>query len=393
MQKCLNVMHISSDYPPHALWGMGVYVEILQRGFTEKYKDVCSCVATTSKSLGENGVCVATKKEDDVALLSQDKTAIFDNYANFILWQDRLADEILKYFKINLPRNTVLHTNNWMSWLTAKKVSKALGLPIVLSVHFLQKQYEIMVENPIPTHHDEIITIENEMLSESDEIICFSDESRKMIREVYGVERGNVSIIPHTSKIRIDGTEEINSTHNVLYLGRLTRDKGILDVIQVVKKLQKKYRDTHLYIIGDGDLYYEIANQKLPFVTLYGYVDDAQKIKDIAKKCSFSLLFSTSDVFPISIVDSMSCGCIPILPNRHTVAYMFEDGVSGFRVNGNIVQNSIRIILDLMSDNNMLVNIRKNVQKYYNNHYSIDTILMSTRKVYETALLDKQNKI
>ncbi len=389
MQKSLKIIHISSDYPPHTLWGMGVYVETLQRGFSEKHKDICSCVATASKSIAESGVCITTSKEDDLLLLCRDKIAIFDNFGKFLLWQEKLADSILDYFKTNSSQNTVLHVNNWMSWLTAKKVCKNLDLPIVSSVHFLQKQYESMVENPIPTYHNKIIEIEREMLSESDEIICFSDESKRMIKEVYCIEREDLFVIPHTSKIRASDIRVLQPTHNLLFLGRLTHDKGILEVIESVKYIREKYPDVQLHVIGDGELYDKILEQVLPFVTLHGYIDNAQEIEKIANECSFSLLFSTSDVFPISIVDSMACGCIPFLPNRESVAIMFEDGISGFRIDGNIGKKVADIIIDLLSNNARIVDMRKNTQKYYNTHYSIDTLLSSTRKVYEKALSDK----
>ena len=393
MQKSLKIIHITSDYPPRALWGMGVYVETLQRGLSEKYKNIHSCVATASKSIAEDGACITTTKEEDALFLSGDnKTAIFNDFSKFLLWQEKLADAILDYFKTNSHISTVLHVNNWMSWLTAKKIRNIMDLPIVSSIHFLQKQYEVMVENPIPTYHNDIIEIELEMLSESDGVICFSNESERMVKGMYGIEREDIVTIPHASKICTDGTVVLNKTQNILFLGRLTHDKGILEVIRAVEYIREKYPDVHLHIIGDGELYSKISESTLPFVTLYGYIDDAQKIKRVAEGCSFSLLFSTSDVFPISVIDSMACGCIPFLPDRETVSIMFEDRVSGFRIGGDIAKNTADIIIDLLNNTDRLLDMRKNAQRYYNTHYSIDTLLKSTLAVYKKALLDK-NKV
>lgn len=386
MQKFLNIIHITSDYSPHALWGMGVYVETLQNGFSTMCKDIDSCVATASKSRMQSGVCITTTSDDDIRYLCKDKTAIFDNYSSYLLWQEKLGDAIIEYLRTNASAHTILHSNNWMSWITAKKVSKATGIPIVSSVHFLQRQYETMIKNPIPSFHHEIIQIENEMLAESAGIICFSAESKRTIGELYGIERDDISIIPHTSKIHDDKKTELLPTHNILFLGRLTRDKGVLTVIETVMNIREQHPHVHLHIIGDGELYEEVHSRNLSFVTLHGYIDDPYKIKEIAEQCSFSLLFTTSDVFPISILDSMACGCIPVLPDSTNVAIMFENNVSGLRIPGDIKREATRIIAELLNDNKRVMQMRRNSREYYQAQYSISTMLNLTRKVYEKAL-------
>ncbi len=382
MSRNIVVIHITSDYPPNSLWGMGIYVERLHNGLRE-YSDIQSYVATAKKVRVFDKTIITTEMEEDEKYLSHDKYSIFDNYNNFLIWQDFLAKHIINFIKNNNLKNIVIHSNNWMSWITAKKVSKALKIPIISSIHFLQKQYEKMIENPIEEKHLDIINIEKDMLLNSNHIICFSDESKKVVEKEYEIKRNNISIIHHTSKIEPVDQNNLKVTTDILYLGKLSYDKGILKAIDLVKKIRLT-NNVNLHVIGEGELYEQIKKENLPFVKLYGYLDDPSEMKSIMVNCSFSVLFSTSDVFPISIIDSMSCGCIPILPNLDSVSKMFENEVSGFRVDEDVIGNSASIMLKLSEDK--ILKMRKDTLKYYEEHYSLEKMLIKTRDIYLEVL-------
>lgn len=77
--------------------------------------------------------------------------------------------------------------------------------------------------------------------------------------------------------IYLSESKPITSWNNLLYIGRITKDKGIYDLIDIFRSL----RDTsplHLTIIGNGpeakSLRYLLKNQKLnKFITYLGYTE------------------------------------------------------------------------------------------------------------------------
>ena len=77
----IKVLHITSDYEPNSLWGMGKSVYNLQRYFSRN-----SCfnihiqIATVSKSGNVHSDIVTSKKEIDRKLLSSDRYSIFNNF-------------------------------------------------------------------------------------------------------------------------------------------------------------------------------------------------------------------------------------------------------------------------------------------------------------------------
>ena len=79
-----------------------------------------------------------------------------------------------------------IHCHNWMNWLTVQELKKEYPLAKVVSTfHLLQKQYDHMLENPIPSYHDNIISLENEMLLQSDAVIVQSSVQLTLIQKNY----------------------------------------------------------------------------------------------------------------------------------------------------------------------------------------------------------------
>ncbi len=76
--------------------------------------------------------------------------------------------------------------------------------------------------------------------------------------------------------------------------------------------------------------------------------------------------------------------------NRSGVSKMFVDGVTGFRVDKDYSQNAARIISRLLRDDDMLTNMRHDVQKYYQDNFSMNQILQRTLSVYEKVLSNKR---
>src|SRR5689334_6516064 len=143
----MNILQITSDYIPHPLWGMGWHVNQLVEGIS-KYSEDTVYIATSYKSVNIHKNVITTARETDDLLLSHNKYEIFNDFNKFNVWQEKLADEInSKNLSID-----IIHCHNWMSWLTAKKVKEKFPqAKVFITFHFLQKQYETMKDNPIPS--------------------------------------------------------------------------------------------------------------------------------------------------------------------------------------------------------------------------------------------------
>ena len=87
----------------------------------------------------------------------------------------------------------------------------------------------------------------------------------------------------------------------ILYFGRLSKEKGYLDLIDVFKYVNEVYPDWHLDIIGDGaqknmviDKIYQEKLQKV--VTFHGY-QNKEYIDKLLHKSSIYLMTSFTESF------------------------------------------------------------------------------------------------
>lgn len=389
----MNVLHLTADYIPNPLWGMGHYVYTLVNGLSTYVPDVNSYVATAHKSNGIHQNVITTDEITDIELLSSTQDQIFNDFNKFLKWEDELAIKILDRVFLNFPID-IIHCNNWMSWHTAKKLQKATGGKIVSSIHFLQKQYESMNENPIPNNHNDIMEIEKEMLRESSAVICFSEQTKKVIKKEYIYYCPNIHIINHTASFEKPVIDlQKKEPYMLVYLGRVTEDKGITDVLRVVHILFKEYPNLCINIIGDGILLNNIRREKYSYIKIYGYVSDKKIISRILSKSSISLNLSTAETFPLSVVESMMCGTLPIVTDTPAFPSMFENNKSGIRIplpkskngqrNIDYLLNKLRFIFD---NKEYLYNMQKEAMCYYDNHYSLKKMVLNTHELYKTLL-------
>lgn len=106
----------------------------------------------------------------------------------------------------------------------------------------------------------------------------------------------------------------------VLFVGRLSEEKRVDYLLEIWSKICYSHPDWRLTIVGDGLLRGKLealANDlKLPRVYFEGYANPL----DFYKRASIFCLTSSTEGFSLVLVESMSCGCVPIAFNSYACA-------------------------------------------------------------------------
>ena len=114
-------------------------------------------------------------------------------------------------------------------------------------------------------------------------------------------------------------------------VGRLSAEKGFLDLLKIFKIIHQKYPNWVLDIVGDGDerevlSNYIIDNHLEESVTLHGF-RTREYIYDLLEKSSIYLMTSFTESFGIVLLEAMSVG----LP---CIAFTSAEGANGIIVSG-----------------------------------------------------------
>lgn len=382
----MKVLQITSDYLPDPLWGMGWHVTQLREILVAE--GVLVAVATAFKSKGYHENIITTDLADDTELLSSEKYEIFNDFRKFITWQERLADKVIQ-------RNEhfdVAHAHNWMSWLTAKKLAQNGVIDkVIVTFHFLQKQYEMMVEDPIPSFHNEIVEIETDAMRSADGIVLLSDSQLRLVENRYSREfLEKIRLIPHSVNFDTRSYEDLeklkdaNTCTDIVYVGRIEKDKGIEEALEAFSKLGPgKYR---FNVVGDGPI---MSRLKTKFsdqnVIFWGY-QSRKQIEGILSAAHIFCMPSTSENLPLSVLEAMFFGVVPIFTRGETVPNMFTDQVHGLTVKLNRIGNAfsvdgdslLKALVLLTNDAGLRKRMSKAVYAYAVSNYSKEAM---TKKI------------
>lgn len=99
---------------------------------------------------------------------------------------------------------------------------------------------------------------------------------------------------------------------NLVSIGRLSQEKGFLDLIDVFALVHMKYPDAILNLIGDGDQYEKIKTKIKKYnlennIKLHGFLDKEQ-IGNILSKSSIYVMTSYTESFGIVLLEAFSYG-------------------------------------------------------------------------------------
>lgn len=156
-------------------------------------------------------------------------------------------------------------------------------------------------------------------------------------------------------------------------VGRLSKEKGYIDLLGLYNILVKDHPDWTLDIVGDGPererLEEYIKNHNLSDkITLHGY-QGKEYIDKLLNKSSIYLMTSYTESFGIVLIEAMSHGlpCIAF-SSAEGARELIDSGRTGYLINNRNNRAYIKKVEDLMNDIEVRKRIghesRKNVKKY-----------------------------
>ena len=139
------------------------------------------------------------------------------------------------------------------------------------------------------------------------------------LKEFYEKELSNTKCkcvyIPNTLDF-VSKTVSNLKDKRMISVGRLSKEKGYMDLLDMSKTIFKDHNDWHLDIVGDGSeretLENYIKNNNLSNnVTLHGF-KDRDYINNLLKKSSIYLMTSYTESFGIVLIEAMNYG-LPVI--------------------------------------------------------------------------------
>jgi glycosyltransferase involved in cell wall biosynthesis len=303
-------------------------------------------------------------------------------------------DDIIKEEKINIIHSNHLSLRSLIACLEAKEK----GIPCIITAHGYDTE--------IPPNIMEYL-IRKKCTDMADKVIVPTRLKALRLVKLYNAK--NIIVIPNFILCSpLDASEALNlkldakrllgyDNKNVIsFVGRIVKDKGIFDIVQVAEVLKKKYpaiKDKVVFIIaGDGPDKLRlkeliIANGLTALVMYIGKVNEPLKSQLYLASDIFILPTYFSETFPIAIIEAMSHGAIPIVYRFPGVEDIYRHGSEGFilpRGDVHALSSTIEnIILGKIDAHQMRLKALTRGRKYCSEHLIPCIIEIYMRMIHE----------
>ncbi len=146
----------------------------------------------------------------------------------------------------------VIHAHDWMTFPAAVRAKHVSGKPLVVHVHSLEQDRSGSKIN------QDIFLVEKMGMEAADKVIAVSHYTRSLILEQYGIAPGKVAVVHNAVSRRTAGKvyhlDRRRTGKTVLFLGRITFQKGPEYFVEAAARVLKKIPDVTFVMTGAGDM-------------------------------------------------------------------------------------------------------------------------------------------
>ena len=236
-----------------------------------------------------------------------------------------LMTEVQKYARLALELAAheefdVIHAHDWMTFSAGQAVAAATGKPLVVHVH--STEFDRSGENI----NQQIYEIERTGMHAARRVICVSYLTRGIVTSRYEVSPDKVSVVYNAVAAANNNVSDVpnpisNDEKIVLFLGRLTQQKGPEYFLEAARKVVSKFTNVRFIIAGGGDMVNVCVKLAADmnigrYVTFTGFLrgDDVARV---FKMADLYVMPSVSEPFGIAPLEAISHD-VPVIISKQS---------------------------------------------------------------------------
>ncbi|MBW2978156.1 glycosyltransferase family 4 protein [Candidatus Woesearchaeota archaeon] len=269
----MRVLMFGWEFPPFSSGGLGTACYGLTKGLNNQDIDVTFVLPKSFPDMKADfvklvpasgpGVTIAinspiigymTSEEFDEKILSWKKSKKSSS-----IYGKNLFEEVLRYAKkgaiiARQESHDIIHAHDWMTYKAGIEAKKASGKPFVIHVH--ATEFDRTGGNGV---NQFVYNTEKEGMDAADKIMAVSQFTKDKIINHYGIDPDKITVVHNAvefndkdyrhESFKIKETDKI-----VLFLGRVTMQKGPDYFLHAAKKTLEIDPNIKFIIAGSGDM-------------------------------------------------------------------------------------------------------------------------------------------
>ena len=231
----MKALLLSNEYPPHVYGGAGVHVEYLSRELARLIEVEVRCFGSQNERRGQ--------------LLARGFTLDSAGWG-----APRNLHSVFGALERCLGFNTagidadIVHCHTWYTHFGGILAKLNYGLPLVVTVHSLEPLRPWKREQ-LGGGYDFSLWVERTALAMADAVVAVSEGTRRDILELFEVDPSRIHIIhngidpeqysPRRTTAALERHGVAMDAPYVLFVGRITRQKGIIHLVNAIRNLDE----------------------------------------------------------------------------------------------------------------------------------------------------------
>lgn len=168
----------------------------------------------------------------------------------------------------------------------------------------------------------------------ADKIIVVNNDVKKFLIE-RGIAQEKIELSYNGVDLDlVNSVKEVQKSFDCAFVGRIDPNKGIADLVQIMKIIKVARPSSQFVIIGDG-LEKNVSwfteqvrlNDLGGNVIIKGRIDQYRDVLKLLKGSKVLIFPSREEGFGIVIVEALACGCVPVVWDIPVFAGLFPEGV------------------------------------------------------------------
>ena len=307
----MKALFLTREFPPYVYGGAGVHVEYLA-------KELAQLIEVEVRAFGDQDIASNTLSvkgypfEDGLFASSDDKLkAVFKTLSTGL------------HMNANAIDADVIHCHTWYSHFAGIMAKLCYGIPLVVTTHSLEPLRPWKREQ-LGRGYDASSWIEKTAIEMADCLIAVSEETKDDVLQHFNVDEDKVKVVYNgidlIEYVVVDETDVLETygidkaKPYVLFVGRITRQKGIIHLVNAIKYIDA---NTQIVLCAGAPDTNEIAKE------MEAAVEEASKNRDnifwidkMLDKKDVIQLYSHADVFccpsiyePFGIINIEAMAC------------------------------------------------------------------------------------
>lgn len=400
-----KVALFSKEYPPHVYGGAGVHVEYLSRALAKTMDVEVRCFGDQHSS--EPHLHIRGYPQWDETKRTTDPRFVgaVDAYARS-----------LAMAKDNLDADLV-HCHTWYTDIGGVIASKLWGIPYILTIHSLEPLRPWKVEQLGNGYHLSA-WMERMAIEQADAIVAVSQETKADVLRFFDLDPARVHVIHNGIDLEeyraVSGTDVLSrqgidpARPFVLFVGRITRQKGIMHLVNAIPKIDPALQivlcagapDTPEIGQEMADSVAGIALERSGVI----WIRDMLPRPDVIQLYTHASVFCCPSVYePFGIInlEAMACGTAVVASNVGGIPEVVVPGETGLLVDPGLVDGSFEprdpqqfadaladAINRLAKDDGLRRRFGVAGRKRVEEHFSWDSIAEKTIDLYRRVISD-----